>query len=66
MFEKIKKLLKPNEDSYRPYNIIICKNDLHKNICDCDCHTTKGMLHIVDCCHEEKCKDCGKKLNVKA
>lgn len=65
MLKKIKELFQANENSYKPYNMIICANELHKKICNCECHTTKGMLHMVACCHEEKCPDCKKNLNIK-
>lgn len=64
MFKKIKKFIN-NNIVYKPYNMIICKNDLHKGMCDCECHTYNGMLHIIDCCHQEKCPDCKKELNIK-
>lgn len=64
MFEKIKKLLKNSNVGYKSYNMIICKNELHKRICKCSCHTNKGMQHITACCQYKVCPDCNKKLNV--
>lgn len=67
MFEKIKDFLSNSNSNngYKPFNMILCKNELHERICKCSCHTSPGMLHIVACCHIEKCPDCKKNINIK-
>lgn len=64
MIEMIKKIFKISQSEFKPYNMIICNNQLHKYICNCECHENKGMLHIIDCCHQEVCPDCKKTLNI--
>lgn len=62
MFDKLKSLF---NTGYKPYNMVICANKLHKKICNCSCHTTKNMSHMTACCHIEKCPDCKKELRIK-
>lgn len=61
MIEKIREIFKINNNSYRPYNMVICANKLHKRICHCssqkDCEK--------NCCHIETCPDCKKQLKIK-
>lgn len=64
MFEVLKKILNSKNEDYKPYNMIICKNELHKHLCDCACHKNTNMLHCAPCCSTKKCPDCQKTLNV--
>lgn len=66
MIEKIKEIFRTTNDNYKPYNMIICANELHKKICHCSCHTTPNMVHIRSCCFKKTCPDCKKELNVRA
>ena len=36
----------------------MCMIDL--NECQCSCHTTPGMMHVVACC--SRCPKCGKNI----
>ena len=65
MFEKLKSILKKQDENYKPYNMIICNGELHKQICDCECHKNNNMLHCVPCCSKKTCPICNKDLNVK-
>lgn len=65
MFKKLKNILKKQDENYKPYNMIICNGELHKKICDCECHKNNNMLHCIPCCSKKTCPICNKELNVK-
>ena len=30
------------------------------DICDCDCHSNRGVMHCIPCCYP--CPDCGERI----
>lgn len=63
MFNKLKSLF---NTGYKPYNMVICADPLHKKVCNCSCHTHPSIVHIKACCGVQKCPTCKVELNIKS
>lgn len=48
-------------------NTVMKPNNCDHNfeVCKCLCHTTRGMMHIINCCSQVQCEKCGIKYNKK-